>query len=474
MDCMGRKWVFVAIIMLFVMSAVAFSYDVNSENITREKIRTTEILSEEIDIGIELEKEIKEGKSFTSSITIPITNIPSIDEKMKTWAIEQEDLFFSDIKSIEPPLSKHAKANFIIEPIVKRVKNDYLTYEMHIQYVIEDKVNDLTMHVTNMNSFVFNDKEKHFVALQDVINIPEIKNKNEFTRFLEIIPDGKQKEALKTLNIKTVEPIQWLLTDKNIEFLIQNDEKVDTTEVDRVLIEYTKLDKYLTDSYKKEFVPKPKKKKPKKPKKSEKKNKQEKKLVALTFDDGPDDKVTPKILKTLQKYDVKATFFMLTRSAEKYPDIAKQVAKQGHEIANHSETHTNLNKSKKSHIDKEVAQSKTQLQKITGVEPKLFRPPYGEYNSTVIEIAKKSDQKIVMWSVDTLDWQHKNKNRTIDIVTRDTKPLSIILMHDIHTTTADALPSLIEKLQKEGYEFVTTSEILKHLEPASNGVYYGR
>lgn len=473
---MGRKWFFVAFILLFVISAIAFSYDVNSETISREKIMTTEILSEEIDIGIELEKEIKEGKAFTSSITIPITNIQSIDETMKLWAIEQEDLFFLNIKSIEPPLSKYAKANFIIEPIVKRVKNDYLTFEMHIQYFIEDELNDLTLHVTDINSFVINSKEEQFVALQDVINIPDIKNKSEFTRFLEIIPDDKQKEMLKSLNIKTIEPIQWLLTDKNIEFLIDNAEReTNITEVDRVLVEYTKLDKHLTDTYKKKFAPKPKKKKKsKKSKKQEKENKKDKKIVALTFDDGPDDKVTPKILKTLKKHDVKATFFMLTKSAEKFPDIAKRVAKEGHEIANHSETHINLNTVKKSRIDKEVVQSKKQLKKITGVDPKLFRPPYGEYNSTVIELAKKSEQEIIMWSVDTLDWQHKNKKRTVDIVTRETKPLSIVLMHDIHTTTADALPSLIEKLQKEGYEFVTTSEMLKHLDPASNGVYYGR
>src|SRR5690625_419726 len=117
---------------------------------------------------------------------------------------------------------------------------------------------------------------------------------------------------------------------------------------------------------------------------------------------------------------------MLTKNAKKFPDIAKQVAKEGHEIANHSETHINLNTVRRSRIENEVVQSKKQLEKITGVEPVLFRPPYGEYNSAVIELAKKSDQKIIMWSVDTLDWQHKNKKRTVDIVMRDTKDLSII------------------------------------------------
>ena len=92
----------------------------------------------------------------------------------------------------------------------------------------------------------------------------------------------------------------------------------------------------------------------------------------------------------------------------------------------------------------------------------------------MIELANKSEQTIVMWSVDTLDWKHRSIKKTLEIINRDTKELSIVLMHDIHQTTADALEKVIETLQKEDYEFVTTSELLKHLDPASNGVYYGK
>lgn len=457
---------FATFVLLFILSALAFNYDVNSETISREKITSTEIDSEEIDIGIELEKETKEGESFTSSITIPVSQIDKIDQQVKEWAIKQEDLFFYKTQTIDPPLSKYSKAHFAIEPIVKRVKKDFLTYEMHVQYYIEDEFNETKQHYTDITSFVINSNKGDFVKLSDVIDIPDDKNKTEFENFLSTIPKGKQKKTLKSSELETTESIQWVLNDKSIEFLVENNNS--KNKVDRTFVEFKKLEKHLTDSYKKKFIPKKKKKK--KPKKKE----DNRKMIALTFDDGPDKKVTPRILKTLNKYDVKATFFMLGRSVNNYPEIAKDVAKQGHEIANHSITHANLNKSTKSHIENEMIQSKKIIKDATGVAPKLFRPPYGEYNGVVIDKANQSDQKVIMWSIDTLDWQHKDVNKTVAITMEQAKKDSIVLMHDIHDTTADALPKLIESLQSEGFEFVTTSELLESLDPASNGVYYGR
>ncbi|HZW69155.1 MAG TPA: polysaccharide deacetylase family protein, partial [Pseudogracilibacillus sp.] len=173
-------------------------------------------------------------------------------------------------------------------------------------------------------------------------------------------------------------------------------------------------------------------------------------------------------------HNVKATFFMLGKSINRFPEVAKQVADEGHEIANHSITHANLNKAKKSEIQKEVIDSKKIIQEVTGIEPKLFRPPYGEYNDAVIKAANASDQTIVMWSVDTLDWKHKDKNKVINLTMTKSTAKSIVLLHDIHESTADALPGIIEKMQKEGFEFVTTSELIKHLEAQANGVYYGK
>src|SRR5699024_9415798 len=151
--------------------ALAFTYDVNSETISREKITSTEVKSEQIDIGIELEKEIKEGESFTSSITIPIAKIEQIDNKIRAWAIDREDKFFSEIKDREQSLSKYAEAQFVIEPIVKQVKKDFLTYEFHVQYFIEDSFLETNYQYSDITSFVVHKKKEEFVNLQDVIQI---------------------------------------------------------------------------------------------------------------------------------------------------------------------------------------------------------------------------------------------------------------------------------------------------------------
>src|SRR5699024_8474715 len=115
--------------------------------------------SKEIDIGIELEKEVKEGNAFASTITIPITNIEKIDQEIREWAVLQEDLFFSEIKEMDPRLSKRASAEFIIEPIVKRVKKEYLTYEMKVHYKINDENTETDKQLSYINSFVINSKE---------------------------------------------------------------------------------------------------------------------------------------------------------------------------------------------------------------------------------------------------------------------------------------------------------------------------
>src|SRR5690625_7555403 len=115
-----------------------------------------------------------------------------------------------------------------------------------------------------------------------------------------------------------------------------------------------------------------------------------KKYVALTFDDGPHGVVTQRVLKTLREYNAKATFFMLGQNAANFPDIVKQVANEGHEIANHSISHANLNAVGGDRIRQEMVDSLNQIENAGGVKPKLFRPPYGNYNDTVLNIDRKS------------------------------------------------------------------------------------
>ncbi|WP_447402392.1 polysaccharide deacetylase family protein [Lysinibacillus sp. fkY74-1] len=183
-----------------------------------------------------------------------------------------------------------------------------------------------------------------------------------------------------------------------------------------------------------------------------------KKRVALTFDDGPDAKVTPQILATLQKYDAKATFFMVGRNVPKNATIVKQIYDAGHEIGNHTSNHKKLTALSISGVRQEVNGTSNAIYAAIGQYPTVFRPPYGATNEQVCSVMTIPS---ILWSIDTLDWKHHNPDKILAYVKASVKDGSIILMHDIHQTTANGLDNVLLYLQKQGYEFVTVSEILQ-------------
>jgi peptidoglycan/xylan/chitin deacetylase (PgdA/CDA1 family) len=180
------------------------------------------------------------------------------------------------------------------------------------------------------------------------------------------------------------------------------------------------------------------------------------KKVALTFDDGPNPDSTTAILNVLKKYDAKATFFVLGSRVDFYPDLVERMVQEGHEIGNHSWSHKDLTKITPEAVKKELGMTAEAVEKAAGVAPIAVRPPYGATNERVNQIIGAPP---VLWSVDTLDWKSHNPKAICDIVKRDAKDGTIILMHDIHKTTADALEEVIVYLQKQGYELVTINEL---------------
>lgn len=181
------------------------------------------------------------------------------------------------------------------------------------------------------------------------------------------------------------------------------------------------------------------------------------KRVALTFDDGPDPKVTMQILEILAKYDAKATFFMLGSRVEYYPEIAKSVGDAGHELANHSWNHPDLTKLGSEKVWNEIHNTTAIIESVTGKKMTGgFRPPYGAVNQNV---RAQTDLPVVLWDVDTLDWKHRDPTQLLTYVKNQTKDGSIILMHDIHQSTADGLNAVLAYLSEEGYTFVPVSEL---------------
>lgn len=187
--------------------------------------------------------------------------------------------------------------------------------------------------------------------------------------------------------------------------------------------------------------------------------------VALTFDDGPGTR-TAELVQTLAKANVPATFFMLSSVAANNPSGAAAVAANpSMEIANHSISHANLANASAATVNKEMVTSQKRLEKQTGRKITLFRPPYGAMNSTVKKTAASSGQAIITWDVDTLDWKHRTPAKTVSIALSEVSPGSIILMHDIHSSTVKAVPDLIAALNKRGYTMVTVSTLLGSVTP---------
>jgi len=186
-------------------------------------------------------------------------------------------------------------------------------------------------------------------------------------------------------------------------------------------------------------------------------------MIALTFDDGPHPKYTPEILDILNEYGICATFFAIGENAALYPDILKRCQNEGHEIANHTYSHTDLSKNSYNNICAEVCSTEKILFENLDTRTKLLRPPGGLYGKNVIRAASELDYTLVLWNVDTKDWAHTPPDKIANKVIDCAQPGDIILMHDFigkDSPTPDALRKMIPKLLEMGYRFVTVSELL--------------
>ena len=188
------------------------------------------------------------------------------------------------------------------------------------------------------------------------------------------------------------------------------------------------------------------------------------KKIALTFDDGPHPKITPKILDILDKYSVKATFFVIGVNVKNYPNQLKNILERGHEIGNHTYSHRILKSMPKGEIEKEIFDTQKEIGLIYDYNPTLIRPPCGLYDESLEMIARDLKSKIVLWAIDTHDWAHTSTSNMVKNVLKNIKDGDIILFHDYVSgeyNTPSALEILIPILLERGYEFVTVSELLQ-------------
>lgn len=189
------------------------------------------------------------------------------------------------------------------------------------------------------------------------------------------------------------------------------------------------------------------------------------KVIALTFDDGPDAKYTPQVLDILKEKGIKATFFLVGIQIKKYPEVVQRMVNEGHLIANHTYNHPKLTKLSKAEVLKELDSTDELLESIVGFKPIVVRPPYGALNDEVRQTIEETGRHIVLWNIDPRDWASTPVTEMYENVMSNARDQGNILFHSFGgkqiQNTVDLLPKVIDALTAEGYTFVTADYYLK-------------
>nr|WP_254613210.1 polysaccharide deacetylase family protein [Brevibacillus sp. HB1.2] len=191
------------------------------------------------------------------------------------------------------------------------------------------------------------------------------------------------------------------------------------------------------------------------------------KEIALTFDDGPDQLWTPRVLDILAPYQVKATFFCVGQMVKYYPKILERIVREGHIVGNHSWDHPDFTKIPLLAVQEQVERTSDQIEKVVGVSPRIVRPPYGAVNEEVIQLLAARDYEMILWDIDSWDWKGLTGPQVARNILGHVTPGAVVLQHSAGGTkdtlkgSVDALPYVIEVLSEQKYTFSTVSAMFQ-------------
>src|SRR5882762_5020405 len=191
--------------------------------------------------------------------------------------------------------------------------------------------------------------------------------------------------------------------------------------------------------------------------------------IAMTFDDGPSTVLTPKLLDLLAAHHIKATFLVLGEMVAEHPEIVARAAREGHEIGNHSWSHPNFAKMSQENVRSQLQRTDDAIKNAISKRPTLLRPPYGAITERERRwIHDEFGYEIILWDVDPLDWKRPGPAVVRSRILKETRPGSIVLSHDIHPGTIEAMPSTFDALEAKGFKFVTVSELIRMATPKAS------
>ena len=183
-------------------------------------------------------------------------------------------------------------------------------------------------------------------------------------------------------------------------------------------------------------------------------------VISVTFDASWGGDKTMAILDLLDQYNAKATFFLVGIWVDKYPELVQEIARRGHEIGNHSDSHAHFTQISDAQIRQELKDCSDKIEALTGTRPTLFRPPYGDYNSKVITVVRDAGYEAVQWSIDSLDWKNRGVSDLVKRATNNVQKGDIILFHNDSQYIVEALPAILQHYQAQGFTMIPAKDIL--------------
>lgn len=405
-----NKWryCFFIIFLLFVIGAVSFWLWRRNDPYQRYK----DVDRENKQVG-ELQSVVAESEERKSFLHYPKMNQPDVDAYIKQWIQDlpkENGITFMDYESSE-------------------VFDTYWNISFHVQHLDENQ----TLIQTQDYDYTFHKDSGKLLSIFDVLR----------RDYGDMLKDQFQKQA------------DFTLTDvSTVRFTIKKDALICYAEKAQIDLPYDRFVKYMNIQGKgiAETITKIKRKLTVDP---------NKKMIALTFDDGP-SQYTEDFLNLFESYQANASFFMIGKNIAKYPDTVKHMVEGGFEVCNHSWDHQSIASKDRTLIKREVFDTQDEIYRITGKEPTRIRPPYGAWNDLTQKTMSDNGMSITLWNVDSEDWRNRDASTTLCRAKAGVRDGAIILFHDLYPSTLEALKQLIPYLKKEGYQLVTVSELFQY------------
>lgn len=362
------------------------------------------------------------------------------------------------------PLIKNKKIDLKINNFVEENKKIYNQNSDNIKSMIVNYEIQEYKNITfvELNSFIY--YEDDYVENNEIISF-----KTDTKEILKLKNIFNTPYYISKLTTKTINQDKQQINEENNFILSKSGLVIKYNYLNKIKeykINYDEIETYLKEEYKMDDIVIP----VLTPTKRNLNKYKNKKLIALTFDDGPSNN-TKYFIKELQKRDALVTFFVVGNRVKKYENVLKEAYLMGNQIGSHTYSHKNLLYLNEEEITKEIEKTNEAIYNVIGTKPTIIRVPYGNINKKIRSI---SNMNHILWNVDTLDWKYKNSNRVYKEIIKHAEDGNIILLHDIFKTSVNGVLKAIDELKKQGYEFVTIDEMvyLKNIKLDKSKTYF--